>query len=109
MVSASSASTDFLMQGCRWALRLDRIDAIGIEGDVVLDLGDRSIGSFVGPHRVHRPVPAAGNAVVRAVALVRTVGRMLRSLQQGHVDILAGDIVDRRVRGLPQYQGVLSI
>src|ERR1700680_1071775 len=92
----------------RW-LFLYRVDAIWIEGDVVLDLGDRDEGGLVGPHGILRAFPSDGNAVVGAVALVGTVGDVVRPLQQRHVHILARDVVDRRIRFLAQRQRLSGV
>src|SRR5580658_4708373 len=52
---------------------LHRIDPISIESQVTLDRLDGRVGLLVGPHRIHGLRPARENAVVGAIALVRTV------------------------------------
>src|SRR5208283_3359358 len=58
----------------------DRIDAIAVEREMILDGNDRRVGCFVGPYRVAGFVTAGWDAVVGAIALVRTVGRVRGSL-----------------------------
>ena len=84
--------------GC--GLLLYRIDTIGIEGEMVPDLGDSGIGSLVAPYSILRPFPADGDVVVSAFALVGAVGAVVCPFQQRHVDVFARDVLDRRVRCL---------
>jgi hypothetical protein len=44
--------------GARSTPFTDRVDAVGIERDVVLDCGDRRVGLLVGPDSVDRALAA---------------------------------------------------
>src|ERR1700687_4620217 len=55
-------------------LFVDGIDAIGIEGEMIPDRGDRVKRRLVGPDRVGGPLTAGRNAVIGAVALVGAIG-----------------------------------
>src|SRR4029077_11255924 len=55
-------------------LFFDRVDAVGIEREVVLDRGDRRVGLLVGPDGIDRAPATVRNAVIGAVALVGAVG-----------------------------------
>jgi len=54
------------------------------------------------PNGVFRIRSADGNAVVRAITLVRTIGVMLAPNQQRHVRIVARQVVNRRISLLLQ-------
>ncbi len=85
------------------------VDAIGIEGQVVLNLGNSGVRSLISPHRIGGAHPSRRDAVVSAIALVRAVGGVVRPLQERHVDVLARDVLNRRVGGLSQGQSLASI
>src|ERR1700720_3174968 len=85
-------------------LFFDRVDAVGIERDMVLDRGDRRVGLLVGPDGIDRALATGRNAVIGAVALVRAVGDVVRSLEQRHVDVLARDILHGWVACLTERQ-----
>ena len=86
-----------------------RVDSLWIEGNVVLDRGDGGIRRSVSPNRIHRSLSTERNAVVGAVALVGAVRVMVRAFQQRHVDILAGDVLDRPIRSLCQRQCISGV
>src|ERR1700732_3135260 len=50
-------------------LLLNRVDAVGIERDMVLDRGDRRVGLLVGPDGIDQALATGRNAVIGAVAL----------------------------------------
>src|ERR1700724_3525166 len=85
-------------------LLLNRVDAVGIERDMVLDRGDLRVGLLVGPDGIDRALATGRNAVIGAVALVRAVGDVVRSLEQRHVDVLARDILHGWVACLTERQ-----
>ncbi len=76
---------------------VDRVDAIGIKREVVLDRGDRGEWCFVRPHGVDRALPACRDAVIVAVTFIGAVGTVIGPFQQRHVDVGARDVQDRRV------------
>ena len=57
---------------CDGAL-LDCVDAIRVEGEMVLDLGDRGVRCLIGPDGIHRPLPAEWDAVVGTVTQIGAV------------------------------------
>src|SRR6266404_5045026 len=85
-------------------LFFDRVDAAGIERDVVLDRGDRRVRLLVGPNGVSRAPATGRNAVISAVALVGAVGGAVSPLEQRHFDVLARDILHGWVAGLTERQ-----
>src|SRR5712671_631353 len=50
-----------------------------------------------------------GNAVISAVALVGAVGDAVGPLERRHVDVLARDVLNRRIARFPQDHRVPSI
>src|SRR5580700_6416927 len=64
--------------------------------------GDCLIRFFVRPNGVFRFRSADGNAVIRTITLVRTIGVMLGPNQQRHVRIVARQVVNRRISLLLQ-------
>src|SRR3984893_12506337 len=52
----------------------DRVDAIGVKGEIMLDRRDGGVGSLITPHRVDRALAAERDAEIAAIALVRAVG-----------------------------------
>ena len=83
---------------------LDRVDAVWIEGEIVPDGRYRRVRRFIGPDSVGGAHTAQRNAVVCAVALVGAVGGVVRSREQRHVDVLARDVLDRRVARFAERQ-----
>jgi hypothetical protein len=96
--------------GCRRARRsarsasVDRVDAVGIERDVVLDRGDRRVRLLVGPDSIDRALATKRNAVIGAVAFLGAVGDVVSPLEQRHVDVLARDILHGWVTRLTERQ-----
>src|SRR4029077_5053121 len=83
---------------------LDGVDAIGIEGQQRLDLGNRGIGLLIGPDRVGGFAARGVDAVIGGLALIGTMARMLATFEQFHMHVLAGDVVHRWVCRLLQGQ-----
>ena len=54
----------------------DCIDPRGIKREVLLNVGDCFIRFFIRPNGIFRFRSADGNAVLRAIAFVRTIGVM---------------------------------
>src|SRR6202161_4343349 len=69
---------------------------------MVFNIGDCLIRFFVCPHGVFRFRSADGNAVVRTIPLVRTIGVMRGPNEKRHVCIVARQVVDRRISLLLQ-------
>ena len=59
---------------------LDRVDTVGVEGEVVPNGRHRCVRIVIGPSSVDRTLPAGANAVVGAGALVGAVGGVVRWL-----------------------------
>jgi hypothetical protein len=76
---------------------------------MVLDRRYRLIRRFVGPHSIGGTIAAGRNAEIRALTLIGAVGGVVRPFQERHVDILAGNILDRRITRFPQGQRVPGI
>jgi len=75
----------------------DRIDAVRIERDMVLDQCDSFVGVFVRPYRIRGALTAGRNAVVGAFALVRAVSSVVSALQQRHIHVMSRDVLDGRI------------
>src|SRR6266853_6333391 len=65
--------------------------------------------SFVAPYGADRAFSAGRNAVIGALALVRTIRLMCGPLQLRHIDVLARDILHREIDRFPQRQGLAGI
>lgn len=74
-----------------------------------LDRFDCWEGVLVRPDRVGSSVSGSGEAEVAAVAFVGAKRRVIRALQQRHVDILAEDVVHAGIRCLAQHKGVARV
>src|ERR1700722_11095767 len=79
----------------RWLT--DLVNAVRIEREMVLARGDLLVRRFVGPRRVGGTRAAGRDTEIRAVALVGAVSLLVGPLEERHVDVLARDVVDRRV------------
>src|ERR1700733_13682547 len=88
---------------------LDGVDPLWVKRQVLRDFRYGGIGSLVAPDRVDRAFSAGRNAVIGAVALVRTIRLMWGPLQFGHIDVFARDVLHWRIRGLPQGQSCAGI
>jgi hypothetical protein len=84
----------------------DRVDAVGMEGEVIFDGRHRGVGGLIGPHGVRRAISAEWNAEVGAVPLIGTVGGMFRAIEKRHVYVLAGHVVNRRVGSLAEDESI---
>ena len=77
----------------RCALLCYLIDAIGIERDVPSDLlcGRKRI--LIRPHGIDGLPSSSGNAVVTAIAFIRTVGSVIRPFQLGKINVLTWNVM----------------
>src|ERR1700720_1934868 len=80
-------------------LFFDRVDAVRIKGEMVLDRGDCRVRLLICPDGIGRALATGRNAVIGAVALVGAVGDAVSPLEQRHFDVLARDILHGRVAG----------
>ena len=48
----------------------DRVDAVGVEGEMIFDERHRRVRRLIGPHGVRRTIPAERNAEIGTVALI---------------------------------------
>ena len=91
-----------------WEL-LYLIDLVGIERNMPSNLHNWTKGILVRPHRVDGLLSSRGNAVVTAIAFVRTVGSVVRSLQLGKINVPTRNVLNGRIRSFAESQGILSI
>jgi hypothetical protein len=68
----------------------DRVDAVGVEGEIIFDERHRCVGGLIGPHGVRRTIPAMRNAKIGAVALIRAISDVFRAFEQHHVYVVCG-------------------
>src|SRR5437868_120896 len=73
------------------------------------NLGDRRIGMLVGPHRVPALLAQRDDVEIGGVALVGAMGRVLRAPELRHVNVGAGDILDRRIVRFAENQRVSRV
>src|SRR6266496_5197047 len=92
-----------------WELLCYLIDAIGIERDVPSDLLDGRERILVRPHRIDGLLSSSGNAVVIAIAFIRTVGSVIRPFQLGEINILTRNVLNGRIRRFAERQRVARI
>src|SRR5271166_1872273 len=55
----------------------DRVNTLGVEGEIILDRRDGSVWGLITPHSIDRTLAAERNAEVAAIPLVRAVGRAI--------------------------------
>src|SRR5205807_539830 len=82
----------------------DRVNTLGVEGEIILDRRDGSVWGLITPHSIDRTLAAERNAEVGGVPLVGAIGRAICPRQERHIDILARDVMDRRIMGLAERQ-----
>ena len=82
------------------------VDAVRVEGDVILDLRHRIEWGLIGPHCIEGTIPASRNAVVGRVALVGAVRGVFAARERGHIDVPTGDILNGRVGSLAKRQRI---
>jgi hypothetical protein len=73
---------------------LDCIDPDGMKRQVLFIVGDYLIWLFVFPNGIFRFCSSDGNAVVRAIALLGTIGVTRGPNEQRHIRITARQVID---------------
>src|SRR5438876_8581721 len=74
-----------------------------------LDLRNSRVRILIRPDGIDGLLSSSGNAVVTAIAFIRTVGSVIRPLQLRKIDVLARNIFHRRMRRFAERQGVAGI
>ena len=69
----------------------------------------RCVRGLIGPHGVRGTISAEWDAEVGAVALIGAIGGVLRALEERHVNVIAGHVVNRRIAGLAKDESVPRI
>jgi len=64
---------------------------------------------LVGPHRIDGFLSSGGNAVVVAIAFVRTIGDVVCPFQLRKSNILGWNVLNGRVRRFAERQGVAAV
>src|ERR1700736_662437 len=73
------------------------------------DLRNGRIWIFIRPHGIDGLRSSSGNAVVTAIAFIRTVGCVIRPFQLGKINVLAWNVLNGRIRRFAERQGVAGI
>src|SRR5437016_3457371 len=73
------------------------------------DLRNGRIRILVRPHRIDGLLSSSGNAVVIAIALVRTVRSVIGPSQLRKIDIFTWNVLNGRVVRFPKRQGIARI
>src|ERR1700730_4274396 len=81
-----------------WELLHYFIDAVGIERNMPLDLHNGRKRMLVGPNRIDGLLSSGGNAVVMAIAFVRTVRCVIRAFQLGKINVFTWNVLNGRIR-----------
>src|SRR6267142_1475835 len=74
-----------------------------------LDLRNSRKRILIRPDGIDGLPSASGNAVVIAVAFVRTVGRVICPFQPRKINVLAWNVLNGRIVGFAKCQGVAGI
>src|SRR3984893_9516697 len=74
-----------------------------------LDLRNSRKRILIRPHGVDGLLSSSGNAVVIAIAFVRTVGSVIRPFQLGEINVLTWNVLNGRIRRFAERQGVAGI
>src|SRR5438105_1426464 len=98
----------FLSVDCDLLL-CDLVDPLGIERDVSFDLRNSRIRVLIRPHRMNGLLSSSGNAVVIAIAFIRTVGNVIGPFQLSKIDIFTGNVLNGRIVGFPKCQRVAGV
>ena len=85
-----------------WKLLCYLVDSVGIERDMFFDLRNSRIRVLIRPHGIDGLLSASGNAVVIAIAFIRTVGSVIRPFQLGKIDIFTGNVLNGRIVRFPK-------
>src|SRR5207244_11254860 len=73
------------------------------------DLGDGRKRILVRPHRIDRLLSSSRNAVVAAIAFIRTVGSVIRPFQLRKIHVLTWNVLNGRIVRFPKRQGIARI
>ena len=73
------------------------------------DLRNSGIRILVRPHGIDGLLSSSGNAVVIAIAFVRTVGSVIGPFQLRKIDIFTWNVLNGRIVGFAKCQGIASI
>ena len=87
----------------------DRVDAVGIEGEMTFDQLHRRVRRLIRPYGVLGMISAEGNTEIGAVSLIGAVGGVFRALKKRHVHVPAGHVVNGRIAPLAVSDGVPRI
>ena len=64
---------------------------------------------LIRPPRIDGLLSSSGNAVVIAIAFIRTVGSVIRPFQLGEMNVLTWNVLNGRIRRFAECQGVAGI
>src|SRR5437016_9281541 len=73
------------------------------------DLGNSRKRIFVRPHRIDGLLSSSRNAVVTAIAFVRTVGSVIGPFQLRKIHVLTWNVLNGRIVRFPKRQGIARI
>src|ERR1700736_127066 len=73
------------------------------------DLRNGRIWIFIRPHGIDGLFSSSGNAVVTAIAFIRTVGCVIRPFQLGKSNVLGWNVLNGRIGGFAERQGVAGV
>src|ERR1700733_5590022 len=85
------------------------VGPLGIERNMSPDLSNIRKRIIVRPHRIDGLLSSGGNAVVMAIAFVRTIGCVIRPLQLGKINVLTWNVLDGRICRFAKRQGVAAV
>src|SRR5436309_2934840 len=74
-----------------------------------LDFLNGGVGVLIRPHGIDGLPSSSENAVVIAVAFVRTVGRVICPFQLRKIHVLAWNVLNGRIVRFPKRQGIARI
>src|SRR5207253_3247120 len=93
----------------RWKSLCYLIDPVGIERNMPPDLHNSRKRILVRPHRIDGFLFSSGNAVVIAIAFIRTVGSVICPFQLGKVNVLTWNVLNGRIRRFAERQSISGI
>ena len=109
LLASSRAERPEPPKPCHRRRLADLVDAVRVEGDVILNLRHCFKWGLVSPHRIERAIPANRNAVVGSETPMRAIRRLLATLKCGNFDISRGDILNGRIGGLAKRQRTAGV
>jgi hypothetical protein len=69
----------------------------------------RCVRGLIGPHGVRGTISAEWDAEVGAVALIGAIGGVFSALEERHIYVVAGHVVNRRIASLAEDESVARI